>query len=73
MKLNDTGHLNCSHPNWKQNKLLIQKYTITRQQRQDAPNLDNDMIYYLLLLMTVAGRYFLTGHTPHVRIQVMTA
>lgn len=25
-----------------------------RQKRQETPNLDNDMIYYLLLLMTVA-------------------
>lgn len=24
------------------------------QKRQEAPNVDNDMIYYLLLLMTVA-------------------
>lgn len=25
-----------------------------RQKRQETPNLDHDMIYYLLLLMTVA-------------------
>lgn len=39
------------------------------QKRQEAPNVDNDTMYYLLLLMTVAD---LTGHIPHVRIQLMT-